>query len=324
MANILITGISGFVGKHTARELIKKGQHKITALIRPNTDKERIKEFIGDVNFIEIDLCDVSTLSKWIQDKEFDLVLHIGALRGGRPDHKDKYYLANVEASNIIANYCLNNNSRLIFCSSVGVFGAIPKSLPADDSTPRKEDNYYHFTKIKAEESIEELRLKGLNAVIVRPAITYGKGDYGFPYTLCKLIDKGMMILPSSQVMIHLTNVQVLAQAFSLLVNENKHDGSNFIVADKKPVNLLQLSNYISRKLKKQDLPKTRIVPTFLFRIGESVSRMLKNELFVSRFELISRSWYYQVENTYESLDIEQVDSLDKFDSVINWYKEVR
>lgn len=322
MPNILITGISGFVGKETATELLKKPENKITGLIRPQTDTSRIAAFQNLVNFVHIDLCDIHSLKTFLDTSNFDAVIHIGALRGGRPDSKDKYYLANVEATSVIAHYCLKNNAKLIYCSSVGVFGAIPSELPANENTPRKNDNYYHFTKIRSEEIINELYQKGLKAIIIRPAITYGKGDFGFPYTLCKLVDKKLMLLPHKDVYIHLTNVHELAKAFAHSLDPDIPNASKFIIADKNPVKLSELVDLISLNIHNKAYPKSRVIPSIFFKLATNIAKFFKSEIFISRFELISQSWFYDVENSYNILSIDAKDSLKCFTEVVDWYKE--
>ncbi len=322
MSKILLTGISGFVGKETARVLLKNPEHSIVGLIRPGTDEDRISEFLNKVSFIEIDLCDISSLRDYLMENTFDVIIHIGALRGGRPDSKDKYYLANIEATSLIANHCLKNNTKLVYCSSVGIFGAIPQELPAKESTKRQEDNYYHFTKIRSEEIIDNLTKKGLNSVILRPAITYGRGDYGFPYTLCKLIDKNLMLLSSQPVKIHLTNVHSLAKAFVFCAENATKSGGKYIIADHDAILLEELVNIISEKLKGKKFPRYRIIPSFLFSFARFISKLMKSEIFVSRFELISQSWYYDISNSYNDISLESGDSLKDFEEVINWYKE--
>ena len=321
MPKILVTGISGFVGKETTKEILKNAENKVVGLIRQNTDSMRLSDFTDKVEFIESDLCDINNLRKILDCQDFDIVVHIGALRGGRPDSKDKYYLANVEATAIIANYCLSHKAKLIYCSSVGVFGAIPQELPANESTVRQDDNYYHFTKIRSESIISELNKEGLESVIIRPAITYGIGDYGFPYTLCKLVDKKMMLLPSNQVKIHMTNVHSLAKAFAYFVNNNGQGaGKKYIVADRNPVLLSDLVELISQKIHNRQYPKNRKVPATLFSLGRKLAKLLNSELFVSRFELISQSWYYDVDTTYGDIPLENIETLENFDEVINWY----
>ena len=276
MPRILITGISGFVGKETAREILKNDDNELVGLIRPNTDRQRIVEFKDRVEFIENDLCDLNNLKKVLENQSFDIIVHIGALRGGRPDAKDKYYLANVEATAVLGNYCLKNQTRLIYCSSVGVFGAIPKHLPADESTVRQDDNYYHFTKIRSEAILDELNKLGLDSVIIRPAITYGVGDYGFPYTLCKLVDKKLMLLSDHKVKIHLTNVHSLAKAFAFFVNNKSGSGNKYIIADRKPILLNDLVQHISQKIHNSPYPKNRTISSFFFSTGKKIAKSLK------------------------------------------------
>lgn len=320
MPRILITGISGFVGKETTREILKNTDNQVVGLIRPNTDEQRISEFKDRVQFLEVDLCDINTLQKILETQTFDTIVHIGAVRGGRPDAKDKYYLANVEATAIIGNYCLVHDARLIYCSSVGVFGAIPQELPANDSTVKQDDNYYHFTKIRSEAIIKDLNGLGLNSVIIRPSITYGIGDYGFPYNLCKLVDKKMMLVSSQEVKIHMTNVHTLAKAFAYFVNNNFVSGKRYIVADREAILLNDLVQHISLKIHHKQYPKSRKVPAQLFSLGRDIAKILKNELFVSRFELISQSWYYDVDPTYADIPLDNIKTIDNFDEVIDWY----
>lgn len=320
--NILITGISGFIGRHVARKLMGTAD-QVTAIIRPDTEPQRVREFAGKVNFEEIDLADTHLLDKFLNNNTFDCILHIGALRGGRNFSKNDYYKTNVKATERLANHAHTHDSDFIFCSSVGVFGAIPKELPVTETSPRQEDNYYHYTKIEAEKITLQLVQKGLKAAIVRPAITYGAGDYGFPYTLIKLVDKKLMLLTPKPVMIHLTHIDTLSDAFYQLTNAKYKPGSIYIIADKNPVELSGLVDFISQELRNKLYPTHRTIPAFIFDWSIFLARMFKNELWTSRFELISRSWYYDTGNTYQELKLKPRNTIPDFKTVIDWYLDL-
>ncbi len=321
--NILITGISGFIGKNVTRRLLRKNR-KITALIRPSTDLERIEEFENKIDFIEIDLADIPTLRNYLKQNSFDCIVHIGAIRGGRKFPGQTYFDVNVNATEQLLINALENNSRFLFCSSVGVFGAIPSELPANNQTKRKNDNYYHYTKIQAEILLQKYVLQGLNGVIIRPAITYGIGDFGFPFTLTKLIDKNLMYLPDKEVMIHLTNVELLSLAFAKLVETGFTPGCAYNIADEKPVKLLELANFISNEIRGKEFPKKKIIAKKFFQYGETISRILKNETWISRFELISKSWFYDTNNSYHELSLKKINTIPDFKVVTNWYKSLK
>jgi nucleoside-diphosphate-sugar epimerase len=320
MANkILLTGATGFIGNQVLQNLQQTGTD-ITALIRPNTAKSRLKNFDNSVQIVEIDLCNIPELRKFLDANSFDTIIHIGALRGGRKASRKKYHLANVDASEQLMINSMQNNSKFIFCSSVGVFGAIPCELPANNYTKKQEDNFYHLTKIQSEKLLQKYVLHGLNGAIIRPAITYGIGDYGFPYTLIKLIDKKLLRLPDHDVTIHLTNVHILAQAFQKLMEIDFLPGSAFNVADPKPVKLHDLADFISREIHNKRFSDRYIIKSKWFELGERISLSLKNELWTARFHLISKSWYYDVEEAYKILNLKKVSTIPDIKFVIDWY----
>lgn len=316
---ILITGISGFIGRNTLRLLLKK-KHEVTALVRPNTNKKRVAEFTDQINIEYIDLTEVEKLKNWLDKQSFEAIIHIGALRGGRKASKNLYYKANVDATQQLMIAAKNYDAKFIFCSSVGVFGAIPLELPANNSTTRQPDNYYHYTKIKAEELLQNYVLNGLNACVVRPSITYGAGDWGFPYTLCKLVKKRLMFLPDKPVFIHLGNVETVAQSFVKLLEYDYKPGACYNVADKKPVKLVDLVDFISKQIHNKEYPKSKTISYKKFAFFEKIAKKLKNELWAARFELISKSWYYDVNNTYHDLNLNSSKTIPEFKSVITWF----
>ncbi|MDO9576267.1 MAG: NAD(P)-dependent oxidoreductase [Candidatus Cloacimonadales bacterium] len=320
---ILITGISGFIGSNVARHLLQKKGLEITGLVRPGTNSIRLKDFDDQIQLREIDLENIRDLRNFLDQNVFDQIIHIGALRGGRKFPKQAYFDANVNATEQIALSAKANDSELIFCSSVGVFGAIPLELPANNFTRRQEDNYYHFTKIRAEAIIQKLVLYGLKAVIIRPAISYGVEDYGFPYTLTRLVDKKLMFLPDRDVMIHLTNVEHLANVFLKLSDFDFKPGSAFNIADVQPVKLPDLVNFISEELHGKPYPKSRTIDYRIFEKAENLARFMKNELWISRFELISKSWFYDVQPAREEFGLKAFKTIPGFHVVTDWYKNL-
>ncbi len=318
--SVLLTGISGFIGRHVAQDLINKG-YKITGIIRPKTNLDKLKNFEQQVELVSIDLVDIPQLKSFLTKNRFDYIVHIGALRGGRKFNHHDFYGANVNATEQIATFALENESLMLFCSSVGVYGAIPKELPADVNTVFQEDNYYHFTKIRAEQIIQNLIMRGLKAHIIRPAITYGIEDYGFPYTLTKLIDKKMLYLPDKDMKIHLTNVELLTEAFAKLLEIEYDRSHTYIIADKEPVVMRELVDFICKRTKNNPYPANRKASLELFRKAEKIALRMGMVNLVNRIRLISYDWYYDTGNLFEELNLRPTSTIPMFKSVVDWYK---
>ena len=320
--SILITGITGLIGRSVLSSLLRLDEElQITALVRPGTSVQRFVEFVGRVEIVELDLADLDGLRKFLDASSFDVVMHIGALRGGRSYSKEIFKRANLLATQQITEFCLKQGATLMFCSSVGVYGAIPQELPANDRSPRNPDNYYHFTKIESEKIIQQAVLRGLKAAILRPAITYGPGDNGFPSQLVKMVSHKVFPLINKRVWIHLCHIDLITKAFVWLLTHDWEPGLALNVADREPVQLQSLVHFIARQFTGKNYPALIQFDRSLFRIGESISRWLKNELWTSRFELISRSWFYEVRSTFELMDLPPIFTIPAIQIVINDHK---
>ncbi|MCK9332971.1 MAG: NAD(P)-dependent oxidoreductase [Candidatus Cloacimonetes bacterium] len=306
MAKVLITGVTGFVGRAVLKSLLPL-DHEIHALVRPGTSKKRLQNLHDNVSIHAVDLADTYALRDYLKTEDFSVVIHIGALRGGRKASRLEYYRSNVSSTEQFVDFCLKHSAKLIFCSSVGVFGAIPKELPANSQTERNADNYYHYTKIEAEKIIGRAVLHGLIAAIIRPSITYGKGDYGFPYQLVKLVHKYCFPQINKRIWIHLCNIDALVAAFRWCLQNDFGSSLTWNVADREPVELGALVNFISRQVHGKNYPSIFTIDRRFFAAGEKLSRILKNELFISRFELISQSWFYDVQDYYAQMKISEI-----------------
>lgn len=323
--HILITGITGFIGGHVCQRLIDEGEHMIVGLVRPHSAKARYAKFANGVKIIEIELTDTSGLDELFAQYQFDWVFHIAAVRGGGRSSKDEFDRSNIHAPVVLANAALKYGAKFMFCSSVGVFGTIPQQLPPTEETLKVGDNYYHYSKIEAEKRLLSLQSKGLQLVIIRPIITYGVGDRGFPFLLITLTEKGLLLLPGRDIRIHLVDVRTLVDAFLQAARKPGAIGKIYTVADKAPVSLKGLVNHISMILCGKSYPEWKLLPTPLYRLAEfGFEHILKNDAWMTRVKLMSRDWYYDGALAAQELQVHLNETIPNFDYVIEWYKHVK
>lgn len=320
MPRLLITGVTGLIGGAVLKSILaQKTDYQISALIRPETVPQRYSAFRSELELVKLDLGNTAKLKTYLKDNSFDAITHIGALRGGRKFSKKEFLRANYSSTELLAEHCLEHNAKFMFCSSVGVFGVIPEELPANNQTIRNPDNYYHYTKIECEKMIQRAVFRGLKAAILRPSVTYGTGDHGFPYQVVKLVHKNRFPLISKRVWLHLCNVNTISRAFVWLLENDYKAGLTLNVADREPVQLQQLVDFISRELTGTNYNSILKLDRVFFRWGEHLAQLAKNE-WVSRFQLISRSWFYQVADTYELMGLPPTFTIPDFRITIKDY----
>lgn len=319
---ILLTGATGFIGRHILKNINLK-KTDVTLLVRPETSQQRLGKLPDRVEKIFVNLGDIKRLRRELADREFDVIIHVAAIRNRKNTSEEDYHLANVAATEQLALKAMENSAKFIFFSSVGVYGSVPGHLPGNSSTPFVGDNSYHSSKIRCEAMIDRYVLYGLNSVIIRPAITYGTGDFGFPYQLIKMIDKKRILLADPAPTIHLANVTLLVDAVKKLIEMDYKPGSVYNIADRNPVNLLELADYINQELKNKAFSRRLIINSMFFALAAKICKVLKLHSWESRFTLFSKSWYYDVEGAYSEINLRHSETIPSIRSVVEWYQKI-
>ena len=133
----LVTGATGFVGSHVAKQLALRGAD-LRLLVRKTSNRANIESLKADR--ATGDLTDVESLKKAMRGCEF--VFHVAAdYRLWAPDRTGKeMYDANVGGTrNIISAAQASGVRRVIYCSSVATMGfehAAKEHKPVTESDP--------------------------------------------------------------------------------------------------------------------------------------------------------------------------------------------
>lgn len=313
--SILLTGASGFIGRHVARKLASVPHFQVVCLLREganHTHAESLKQdgaIVFPGNFYE-----TSVIKDAFKRYPFQQVIHLAAIRGGGNASAADFREVNIAGTERLLREAYEQKvEKFIFCSSVGVHGTIPSAVPAEIETPFCGDNQYHQSKIVAEEAVQDYIRRGLNAYIVRPTITYGVGDDGFPHTLIQLVRKRMLLLPRTNHQVHLVDVERLAEVFFKLAVIEQSGKRIFVAGDIEPVALRDLADWIYGHQYHRPYPPYFRVPDWIFKLAFYLFQGIDNEKWSARVALLSNDWHYQCADTYRLLGIQPIPTREAF-----------
>lgn len=174
--NILVTGGAGYIGSHTAIELINEGYQVIIADNLCNSSSiviDRIEEITGKkVKFYEIDTRDEKKLRKIFEENKIDAVIHFAALKAvGESVEKPLDYYNNNLVNTITVLELMREFGvdKFVFSSSATVYGN-PKSCPIKEDFPLSTTNPYGNTKLMIEDILRDICKvnKDFNVAILR------------------------------------------------------------------------------------------------------------------------------------------------------------
>lgn len=312
---MLITGATGFIGSHVARRLAMDATLRVVAIVRKeqNYKNTALLQEHG-IHLIEGQFYDAEQMAAVFDAHAIDHIIHIAAMRGGGAGSDQEYQQVNIRGTEILLNLAQQHEvKRFIYCSSVGVFGSIPVRVPATLDTPLQADGAYHASKLASEQLVLQAVKEGLDGYIVRPTITYGPGDDGFPQTLVKLVQKRMLLVPFRDVKIHLADVAKVADMFYRLVTGPAISHRIFIAADEKPITLKEIANLIYRHFYGKDYPGFLRMPDLVYRSARVFFSAIHNDMWLTRIRLISESWYYDIRPAIDYLNFEPANTSTRF-----------
>jgi len=203
---ILVTGGTGYIGSHTAVELINDGFEVVIIDNLYNSDitvLEGIRAITGiKPSFYEFDLCDKERLDDFfIKEGKIDAIIHFAAYKAvGESVNKPLQYYRNnlVTLMNLLEMMEKFNTSSLVFSSSCTVYGQPDKLPVTEDSPVREAISPYGYTKqigeiiirdtMAAQTSLKSVSLRYFNPIGAHPSAEIGELPRGVPANLVPFI----------------------------------------------------------------------------------------------------------------------------------------
>jgi dihydroflavonol-4-reductase len=173
---VLITGASGFIGRHVSQLLVARGD-RVRATVVPGEDRRWLES--QGVETVVCDVRDLAALESAMSGCQ--AVFHLAAIyalwmRDVRP-----IYQVNVQGTRNVFDAARSQGvERVVHTSSIAALGVEPGTRKSTEETvfnQHRNANDYVLSKYYAERVAREYIEEGMDVVIVNPAFPVGRGD---------------------------------------------------------------------------------------------------------------------------------------------------
>ena len=295
----LVTGASGFIGRHLVQSLLREG-HSVRVLLRNPGRTEGLagtEIFKGDVT--------VPESLKGIE-ADIDIVIHCAGLLGKWGVSETTLYDVNVQGSiHLLRRFIGKGLQRFVHISAGGVTGPVTEA-PVDEACSCHPETAYEKTKCLAEQKILSLSdQNGVSALVVRPTFVYGPDD---PHKLSlfrAVKNRRFAFIGNRHSFITPVYIDDLVTGI-MLAMKNGSNGEIYIIGGRQPVTKQVLVETIAAALGVKcagiSVPRR---PAWICALGlEFIGRMLHFEplLTRSRIRMMSDNYGYSVQKAMREL----------------------
>ncbi len=186
--NIFVTGAKGFISTKLVNALVGKG-HTVHALSRAASNRNGLDH--ERVRFVQGDLMDRDSLRKGMEG--CSQVYHLAAYAKNWSPDNSIFFKQNVGGMKNVFHAARDAGvARIVFTSTIVVYGPRPAGTVGNESMPRITPKYYtEYEESKAVAQQEALRLvdEGHPIVIVNPTRVYGPGKLTEGNSVSLMID---------------------------------------------------------------------------------------------------------------------------------------
>ena len=266
-ATAFVTGGSGFIGGVLLERLVAEGC-RVTALARSATSVAAVEA--RGARAVRGDLDDPASLAAGAEGCEaaFHLAAHLGQW-GAR----EEFIAGNVTGTENALEACRRAGvRRFVHCGTEAALIAGRPLVGVDETAPLRPDSkaLYCSTKALAEIRVRNAAGTGLETVVLRPRLVWGRGDTTLLPELVAAVEAGRFAwIGGGRHRTDTTNVENVVEGL-LLAAERGQSGEAYFVTDGAPV---VFREFISELLATQGVEApSRSVPAWLAGGGAAIA----------------------------------------------------
>ena len=296
--DILVTGGTGFLGRHLARGLLRKG-HRVRLMGR-NFEDGGMQAILNDGAVpIRADLRDRAAVTEACRGAE--VVFHVGALSApwGK---RSEFFDTNVGGTQSVVEGCRSHGvRRLVYVSSPSVVftGRDHINLRDDAPFPRRFASVYSLTKKLGEDVVNGAR-GSMETVVLRPKAMFGPGDVALLPRLITAARRGRLPqIGDGRNRVDLTYVDNVVHALLLSIDAPNAPGNTYTITNDEHPRLWQVIRDTLRRLSLPTKLRRIPLPVALAVAGamEAIASVTGREPTLTRYSaaILARTQTYDI-----------------------------
>lgn len=319
----LVTGASGFLGSHIARELVSRGEN-VRVLMRPSSTNRAVGDL--SLEYVTGDLRDAASLERAVAGVQY--VFHVAADYRLWARKSRDIYDSNVGGTkNLLAAAKRAAVEKFIYTSTVATIAVDRPELPTESTEARLDEMVGHYKRSKwmAEQEVLNAAKAGLPAVIAMPTTPVGPGDWKPTPTGKIILDFLNGKMPGYvETGLNFVGVEDCA-AGHLLVAEKGKIGERYLLGSEN-LTLKQLLDALS-KITSLPAPKLKIphgVALGVAYLNTAFSRLLGREpqIPVEGVKIARHMMFVNCEKSQRALDFRPAPVAAALERAVRWYSD--
>jgi nucleoside-diphosphate-sugar epimerase len=299
--SVLVTGASGFIGRHLARRLIERGD-RVSCVVRATSPIDELRS--SGARLIVGDATDRAGMERALAESRAGVVFHLaGLLKAVRTADFARVNAGGVES---VAAACAGRAGRplLVVVSSLAAAGPCAGDQPRVEGDSPAPVSAYGRSKLAGE--LAAARHAGeMEITIVRPPIVFGPGDRGVLEMFRPIAHTGLHVVPGSmERRVSLIHVADLVELLLLAAGKGERlrpdgapgQGIYFVAADQDPT-YAELGQAIARAMGKKRATVVHVpgpLVRLVGRCGDALGRVRQRPGWVNSdkmAEALAGSW---------------------------------
>ena len=322
---VLVTGATGFTGKHLVRALCETGA-TVRIIVRDSSNTSEIDDL--PLEHFRGAVFDPDIINKATQGVNY--VFHVAAAYREAKIDDEVYWNVHVKSTHHLAEAASQQPhfKRFVHVSTMGVHGHIEEP-PATEEYRFSPGDKYQDTKLEAELWIRDFaKEKGLPLTVVRPAAIYGPGDR----RLLKVFKMAKMrFVPllgfGQKYLYHLIHVTDLVRFMMVAATHEETLGEVYVCGARDYISIPDMIRVIAAKL--QTSPSFVRLPVTPFFIAGDLCEAICKPLNIEPPIYRRRVAFYTKDRAFDTSKLRQHTNFEYtytnetgLSNLVDWYKQ--